>query len=82
MSTVLQIELEDDVFTAMQQDACGLAVEMRVAAAVKWYEMGRLSQDKASEIAGMSRADFMLTLRRFSVSPFQESAEEILKAVI
>jgi predicted HTH domain antitoxin len=82
MSTVLQIELEDDVFTAMQQDPFSLAVEMRVAAAVKWYEMGRLSQDKAAEIAGMSRSDFMFTLRRFSVSPFQESAEEILKAVV
>lgn len=81
MSTTLQIELQDDVFPAMQQDPLGLATEMRVAAAVKWYEMGRVSQDKAAEIAGMSRSDFMAALHQFSVSPFQENAGEILQAM-
>ena len=51
---------------------------MRLAAAVKWYETGRISQDKAAEIAGMSRAEFIRALSAFSVSPFQETADEIL----
>jgi len=81
MSTVLQIRLEDDVFPALQQDPEGVALEMRLAAAVKWYETGRISQDKAAEIAGMSRAAFIDALGRFSVSPFQESADEILAGI-
>ena len=81
MSTTLQIEIQDDVFPALQQDAAGLASEMRVAAAVKWYEMGRVSQDKAAEIAGMSRSEFIAALQQFSVSPFQESAGDILQAM-
>ena len=53
--------------------------EMRLAAAVKWYEMGTLSQSKAAEIAGLSRAEFIDALNRFRVSPFQyDSVEELV----
>ena len=50
---------------------------MRIAAAVKWYEVGALSQGKAAEIAGVSRAEFIDALSRFKVSPFQYTAEEL-----
>jgi predicted HTH domain antitoxin len=81
MSQVLQIELPDEVFLGMQKDPERLAAEMRVAAAVKWYEMGMLSQGKAAEVAGLSRAAFIYELGHFGVSPFQETAEEILESV-
>jgi predicted HTH domain antitoxin len=45
---------------------------------VKWYEIGRLSQAKAAEIAGVSRAEFLDSLARFRVSPFQVTAEELM----
>jgi len=48
-----------------------------LAAGVKWYEMGIISQEKAAEIAGLSRADFIFSLSRFNVSSFQYTAEEI-----
>ncbi|MBU2446201.1 MAG: UPF0175 family protein [Bacteroidetes bacterium] len=50
---------------------------MRLAAAVKWYELGRLSQSKAAEIAGVSRSRFLDSLKNFSVSPFQETIDEL-----
>lgn len=52
---------------------------MRLAAAVKWYELGRVSQGKAAEIAGISRAEFLAALKSFGVSPFQYGAEEIVR---
>jgi predicted HTH domain antitoxin len=51
---------------------------MRVAAAAKWYENGVISQGKAAEIAGLSRAEFMNALNQFKVSPFQYNADEIV----
>lgn len=54
---------------------------MRLAAAVKRYEMGILSQSKAAEVAGISRSEFLSALARFGVSPFQYSAEEIVAEV-
>jgi predicted HTH domain antitoxin len=55
------------------------ASEMRLAAAVKWYEMGAISQGRAAEISGLSRSAFLDALARFSVSPFQYSGEQAVE---
>ena len=54
------------------------AREMRLAAAVKWFELGRLSQAKAAEVAGLSRHDFIDALGRFKVPAVQESVAELV----
>jgi len=54
-----------------------LIQEMRVAAAAKWYELGRISQEKAAEMAGLNREEFMTTLSSLQVSPFQYTAQEL-----
>ena len=46
-------------------------------AAVKRYEAGELSQGKAAEIAGLTRAGFIEELAGFKVSPIQYTAEEL-----
>jgi Uncharacterised protein family (UPF0175) len=43
MSQVVEIELPDELPAALQRDAAELGGELRLTAAVKWYEMGRLS---------------------------------------
>jgi predicted HTH domain antitoxin len=50
---------------------------MRLAAVVKWYELGKISQSKASEIAGISRYQFLTALSRYDVSPFQVTPDEL-----
>jgi len=56
-------------------------LELRLAAAVKWYELGLVSQSKAAEIAGLSCSDFIAELSRYKVSPFQYDADEIISEV-
>jgi len=64
METVqVSIELPLDIFSALRQDPAGFVREMRVAAAVKWYENSVISQSKAAEIAGLSRAEFINALK-------------------
>ncbi len=82
MNTVeVSFELPRELLALTRQDADGFARELRLAAAVKWYEAGFVSQDKAAEVAGLSRAEFLTALARFDVSPFQYSADEITREV-
>jgi predicted HTH domain antitoxin len=76
MQTV-EIQLPDSVFSALRKVPSDFVGEMRVAAAAKWYELGELSQGKAAEIAGLSRADFIMALARYKVSVLQYTAEDL-----
>ena len=77
MSVALKLDMPEGVFSAVRKNPVEFVAEMRLAAAVKWYEMGLVSQEKAAEIAGLGRTDFILSLARFKVSPFQYTADEI-----
>lgn len=79
--TSVVIDLPDSVFSALRYAPEESVREMRIAAAIKWYELGKISQGKAAEIAGLSRAAFIDALSRFQVSPFQCAAEEMAEEV-
>lgn len=75
----LTLELPQDIFSALRKEPEAFLLEMRLAAAVKWYEMEEVSQSKAAEIAGISRAEFLTALARFNVSPFQITADDLIR---
>jgi predicted HTH domain antitoxin len=41
------------------------------------YELGRLSSGRAAELAGMPRVEFLLTLSRYKVFPFEAELREL-----
>ncbi|MDR4506776.1 MAG: UPF0175 family protein [Candidatus Brocadiaceae bacterium] len=81
MSIVLKLDMPEGAFSALRKEPSEFAGELRLAAAVKWYEMGIISQEKAAEIAGLTRAEFIFSLGKFSVSPFQYTIEEIKEEI-
>ncbi len=55
---------------------------IRLMAALKMFELGKISSGKAAELAGMSRVQFFETCGRYRVSSFnypQEALEEEIK---
>ncbi|NEQ65406.1 MAG: UPF0175 family protein [Symploca sp. SIO2D2] len=71
----ISIQLPETVFSALRKSPDEFVPEMQIAAAVKWYELGKISQGKASEIAGLTREEFILALARYQVDFMQYTAE-------
>ena len=73
----ITLELPDHAFSSLPQGPTEFAAELRLAAGVKWYELGRISQAKAAEIAGISRAAFIDALRIYRVPAIQAAPVSI-----
>lgn len=71
--TKLQIELPDSVFSNLHQTPQELSKELQILAAAKWYSIGKISLPQAVEITGLSYQEFIRTLSRLSMSPFENS---------
>ena len=75
----MTLEMPEEALATLRKDPQHFAAELRLAAAVKWYELEIVSQGRAAEIAGLSRSEFISALSRFRVSPFQCDAAEIVE---
>ena len=75
----MTIEMPEGALASLRKDPEGFMRELRLAAAIKWYELGEVSQSRAAEIAGVSRQEFLAALGRYRVSPFQYTPEEAIE---
>ena len=79
--TRVQVEFDSDIFTTLRRSPEEVAREMRLAAAVVWYAQGRISQSRAAELAGVSRAELLDILAESGVSASQETLEDLDEAL-
>jgi predicted HTH domain antitoxin len=73
----VELDIPDSALSALRQAPAEFAACLRLMAAAKLYETGNMSQERAAELAGQSRQDFVLHLSRLGVSPFQGVDEDL-----
>lgn len=73
----ITIEIPEDMALSLNRREDELPNEIKLMAAVKLYELGRLSLGKASELAGVDKVDFMLLLSHYGVSLIDYSEETL-----
>jgi len=71
------IDVPEKVLLAEKADVSTFAQELRMLAAVKLYELGRLSSGRAAELAGMSRIEFLFNLKRYKVFPLEAELRDL-----
>lgn len=77
--TSITLNFPETTFSALRKTPDEFAQELRIAAAVKWYELEQISQGKAAEIAGITRSEFIQALSRYKVTPFQYTEADLVQ---
>jgi predicted HTH domain antitoxin len=77
MISTISIEVPEEVLISLKETAETLSQELQMLAAVKLFELGKLSSGRASQLAGMSRVQFLMSLGRYQVCPFSLTREEL-----
>lgn len=78
----ITFDFDPAIFGALRLASDEFAREMRIAAAVQWYAQGIVSQAKAAEIAGLSRAQFLEELYRRKTPACQVTGDEIREEIM
>lgn len=77
MSTTLTLDLPEGVYASLRRSPEEFGLELRLAAAVHWYSRGLLSQERAAQLAGLDRTDFLLALAREGVDAFAVDFDDL-----
>ncbi len=75
----LTIEYPDEILVSLKEPQGDFSEELKIAAAVKLYEMGKLSSGKAARLAGMDKISFLKILGKYqvSISTLEEFKEDM-----
>jgi len=76
-------EFPEAVLSARRKSPEVFGAEMRLTAAIVWYQQGELSQEEAAHVAGLSRRDFLAALahRQIDVDETDLDQDEAKKQI-
>lgn len=75
--TQIMVRIPEATSVALGLNPERVGEALLLAAAVQWYESGRLSSGAAAELAGLPKPVFLERLKDFGVPTFRQSEEEL-----
>ncbi len=77
----LSVTVPESLFSALRRAPHEVAAEMRLAAAIHWYQQAAISMERAAEVAGLSRPELLDELARRKVDVFLVDQEDLAREV-
>lgn len=75
--TEVTLTIDEGIFSGLRRSPEEFARDLRLAAAIYWYQKGEISQEKAAQLAGLDRADFISALAREQAEAFVVDFEDL-----
>lgn len=72
------LSIPDEILLALKATPDDVASRIRLAAAVKLYEIGQLSSGAAAQLAGVPKPFFLSRLADYGVNTFDLSEDELI----
>lgn len=79
--TTIQLEVPEEVLIGLKETPETWPTQLKILAAVKLFELGKLSSSRGAQLAGISRVEFLMLLGDYQVSPFSLTIEELERDV-
>ena len=73
----VMIEVPDEVLISLKKTPSEFSKDILMLAAVKLYQMGKLSSGRAAQLVGIPRISFLQSLSKYGVPIFDLTAEEL-----
>jgi predicted HTH domain antitoxin len=71
------LEIPDEILISLKETPSEFSKDILMLAAVKLYQMGKLSSGRAAMLAGIPRVSFLQSLSRYGVPIFDLTSEEL-----
>jgi len=73
----MELSVSEDILLALNEKPSEFLKDIRIFAAIKFFEIGKLSLGKAAELAEMSKLDFIELLSQQNISVYNYPPEEL-----
>lgn len=75
--TTITVEVPEQIQQALNRTQGEIGRDVRLYAALMLYQLGKLSSGMASQLAGITRVEFLRLCGEYGISVFQYTPEEL-----